>query len=160
MTESLNHDFVSAYKALNEKLSGSLGIDGYLDKALRVMPYQKNGHPEFDGDIKRLFAMRTLYREILSCQNAKASLASEDDIDYLNDLAHRFDEERDPIARLREKSAEANQDAEKFKPIETESHEISRRVISQRKRIAKVSLTAAVLTVGITLFIKLSRGAK
>ena len=160
MIESLNHDFVIYYKALNEKLSGYLGVDGYLDKALRVMPYQKKDHPEFDRDVEKLTAMRALYRKILDTKNAKTCLASEDDIDYLRDLTRRFDEERDPISRLWEKVADQNPDAVKFTPIEAESREVSRRVISRKKRIATASLTAAVLTVGVTLFVRLWRGNK
>ena len=160
MIESLNHDFVICYKALNEKLSGYLGVDGYLDKALRVMPYQKKDHPEFDRDVEKLTAMRALYRKILDTKNAKTRLASEDDIDYLYDLMRRFDEKRDPLSRLTDKVDHQNPEAQKYTPIEAESREVSRRVISQKKRIAAVSLTAAILTVGITLLIKLSRGDK
>ena len=160
MIESLNHDFVTAYKTLDEKLSDSLGIDGYLNEARRVMPYQKRNHPEFDKDIDTLATMQTLYRQLLNGKDAKTRLASEDDIDYLYDLMRRFDEKRDPLSRLTDKVDHQNPEAQKYTPIEAESREVSRRVISQRKRIAAVSLTAAILTVGITLLIKLSRGDK
>jgi len=161
MTERINSDFVKAYLALDGKLSESYGgIAGYLASAMAVRKYEKEGHPDFDRDINALQKMHTLYFSLIETKNVKAPIASEDGIDYLHDFANRLDEERDPMSTLKTPPADNNPEARKYLPIETEAREISRRVISQKKRIAIASVGAAFATVAIATLIQHKRRRK
>ena len=148
MTERINGDFIKAYETLDKTLSADFGgIAGYLLKAETVYRYQKEGFPEFDGDINALRKMQTIYFSLLETKNVKKPIASEDNIDYLFDFSRRLDEERDPLSLLKTAPSRNNADARKYLPIETEAREVSRKVINRKKQIALASLAAAIVTV-------------
>lgn len=154
MTERINSDFVKAYVTLDQKLSESFGgIVGYLASAETVHRYEKEGHPDFDRDVATLKSMHTLYLSLIKTKNVKAPIASEDSIDYLQDFQIRLDEGRDPMSTLKAPPIDNNPEARKYLPIEGKAREISRRVISQKKRIAIASIAAAFITVAIATVI-------
>ena len=151
MTECINSDFVRAYQALDGALSAEFGgIEGYLVTASAVHRYEKDGHPDFERDIAMLREMRAVSLSLMETKRVSAAIASEDGIDYLRDFQKRLSEGRDPLGSLKTPPIENNPDARKYLPIEAEAREISRKVISQKKRIAVASLAAALVTVAIT----------
>ncbi len=161
MTEPINNDFIKAYRILDDKLSrNNNGVTGYLAKAATVRAHEKDGHPNFNGDIDTLQKMRSLYLYLTETQNGETPIASEDDIDYLYDFARRLDEGRDPLAALKTAPLENNPEARKYLPIETTSREISRKVISQKKHLTAIALAAAIITVAATLAAQWKRGKK
>ena len=161
LTETLNHDFLSAFRALDAALASRFGgVDGYLCEADRLVNYRLTKNGAIERDLASLKACRLLYLRLLKTAEPKMTIASEDDIDFLGDFLARVHTALDPISCLKRQKTEGNNpDAEKYMPIEAEAREVSRRVVFWQKHRQKLALaSAALLTLTLAIALKIRKG--
>lgn len=161
LSEQINYDFFMRYEALDCRLLASFGgVSGYLD-ALEHLPFlKKRNVSAFEDELASLKRARTLYHRLAKTADPADSIATEDDVDYLGDLLIRLDEQTDPISQANGAPRERNNpDAEKNRPIETESREVATYSLKWQGVLKKIALaSAACLAISIGLILKIKKG--
>lgn len=161
LSEQINYDFFMRYEALDCRLLASFGgVSGYLD-ALERLPFLKRRNViSFEDELASLKRARTLYLRLMKTASPADSVATEDDVDYLGNLLVRLDEKTDPLSVANGTPREINNpDAEKNRPIETESRELATYSLKWQSVLKKIALaSAACLAISVGLILKIRKG--